>query len=356
MEKVNGKKAAERSDAAANLLTIDRITVDKQLSARFGEWVKGRSGEKCPRRGYSVLHRRNARPLLIETRCKQKRCVPCSPAVRAHVALKAEIGSLIRPVSYFITVTNRMGIRSQKDAGSVQGDWRRFLYLLKRRYPELTAKMEWMKVIELTKKGQAHLHLIMSGLPGGLVGRCGGNKNAKSWVENGCFQASGTCVLHAVAKSWLATTGDSWVCDASKVRSALGAGQYVAKYVTKAYDDTRMEKLGFKRSWSASHGFAPDLRVRLRGTIEGKWTKVEYWKTATDQDKWLERSDGNRDLERVGHPLVMEKYESRRKAKEVKEIERLLNGFTSNIETIDKQVSNGEHRQGDRVRTFAYWK
>jgi len=338
------------------LLTTDRITVDKQLSAISGEFVKGRAGEKCPRRAYSVLHRRDAPPLLIETRCKQKRCVPCSPAVRSHVSLKAEIGCSIRPVSYFTTVTRKMGIGLQGDAVTVQADWRRFLYLLKRGYPDLVKGMEWMKVIELTQKGQPHLHLIMTGLPGGLLDRCAGRKDERKWVENGCFEKEGTCVLHAVAKTWLATTGDSWVCDVGEIRSAKSAGQYVAKYVAKSIDDPRMEKLGFKRTWSASHGYAPDLRVRLRGTVEGKWTKVEYYKTGTDQSRWLARSDGSRDLERVGHPLVMAKYEARENKKKIEWIERILNGTTDNLKAIDLEGGVGEQRRSYSVSPVAHWK
>lgn len=342
--------------SAPTLLTPDRISVDKRLSAISKDFVKGRAGEKCPRRGYSVLHRRYAPPLLIETRCKQKRCVPCSPAVRSHVSLKAEIGCSIRPVSYFITLTRKTGIGLQGDAASVQADWRGFLYRFKREYPEMTKDLEWMKVIELTQKGQPHLHLIMTGFRGGLVDRCPGRKDERKWVENGCYEKEGTCVLHAVAKSWLATTGDSWVCDVGEVRSASRAGQYVAKYVAKSIDDPRMEELGFKRTWSASHGYAPDLRVRLRGTVEGKWTKVEYYKTATDQSRWLARSDGSRDLERVGHPLVMAKYEAREKKKKIDWIERILNGTTNNLETVDFAGGDGERRRSGSVSPVAYWR
>jgi hypothetical protein len=336
--------------SAPQTLTEDRISVEQRLFP----FVRGIKGQDCPRKGYSVLRRKFQNPLLIETRCKQKRCVPCGPAVRAHVALKAEIGSWIRGGSYFITTTYKMGIGLQKDAGSVQADWRRFLYLLKRNYPQLTEKMHWMKVIELTQQGQPHLHLIVTGLPGGTLDRCRGRKNEKRWVELGCFQAVGTCLLHAVSKTWMDTTGGtSWVCDASKVRSASQVGNYVGKYITKAYEETGLAKLGFKRVWSASQGFAPDLRVRLAGTVAGKWTKVEHFFSKYDQGDWVDRSRDDPDLKLVGHPLVMEKIEKRERQRKLKLVEDLARGFSNNKQTIDSKYGAREQRPGGRVPTYA---
>jgi len=326
--------------SAPKTLTEDRISVDQRLFP----FVRGRKDEECPRKGYSVLRRKFQNPLLIETRCKMKRCVPCGPAVRAHVALKAEIGSWIRGGSYFITTTYKMGIGLQKDAASVQEDWRRFLYLLKRNHPQLTKEMHWMKVIELTQQGQPHLHLIVSGLPGGTQDRCRGRKNEKRWVVNGCFQAQGTCLLHAVAKIWLATTGSSWVCDVSRVKSASAVGSYVGKYITKAYEETGLAKLGFKRVWSASQGFAPDLRVRLAGTVAGKWTKVEHFFSKYDQGDWINRGRDDPDLKLVGHPLVMEKIETRERQRKLKVVEDLQRVISNN------QQANGRHSGGSKLR------
>ena len=333
--------------SAPQTLTEDRITVDKRLLP----FVKGIKGEDCPRKGYSVLRRKFQNPLLIETRCKMKRCVPCGPAVRAHVALKAEIGSWIRGGSYFITITNKMGTGLQKDAASVQEDWRRFLYLFKRKYPEMTEKMHWMKVVELTKAGQPHLHVIVTGLPGGIVDRCKGRKNEREWVVQGCWQRTGTCLLHAVAKTWLETTkGSSWVCDASKVRSASSAGNYVGKYITKAYEGTELAKLGFKRVWSASQGFAPDLRVRLAGAVAGKWTKVEHFFSKYDQSDWLDRGRNDPDLKLVGHPLVMEKIERRERQRKLKEVEDIQRGITNNQQAVNGDFGGAKQRPGRRVR------
>lgn len=339
--------------SAPQTLTPDRITVDRRLFIN-PDFDRGRTGEECPRSGYVELHRKYGKSLLIKTRCKQKRCKPCSPAVRAHAGLKAEIGALIHGASYFITLTNKMGIGLQKDAGSVQVDWRRFLYHLKRSNPEMTAEMKWMKVVELTQRGQPHLHLIVSGLPGGMPVRCPGRKNERSWVQFGCFMARGTCLLHAVSKSWLAATkGVSWVCDASKVYSPAKAGLYVAKYITKGFEgEDGMARLGFKRVWSTSRGFAPDLRVRLAGTVEGKWTKVEHFRSKYSYADRVERDSKHPDLQLTGHPLVLQKIEDRSRRKKLKEIEDFIRD-ANNFKTIDSKRSTHELRQGNRIPALA---
>ena len=246
-----------------------------------------------------------------------------------------------------------MGTGLQKDAGSVQEDWRRFLYLFKRNYPQLTEKMHWMKVIELTQQGQPHLHLIVTGLPGGMRDRCRGRKNEKRWVVNGCFQAQGTCLLHAVAKTWLATTSSSWICDVSRVKSASAVGNYVGKYITKAYEDSGLAKLGFKRVWSASQGFAPDLRVRLAGTIAGKWTQVEHFFSKYDQGDWLARGRDDPDLKLVGHPLVMEKIETRERRRKLKVVEDLQRVISNYKPAADSGESNSKQRPGHGVSAYA---
>ena len=249
-------------------LTTDRTSVENTVQPAF---IKGRRFEECPRRGYSILTKYDGKRVIIQTRCKTKRCIPCSPAVRAHAALRAEIGSLIRPDSYFITLTLRMGIQEAKDAVFVQKAWRGLLRRLKYG-TDWWDKVKWMKVVEITKRGQPHLHLLVTGVPGGKVDRCPGNRNDKAWVQEGCFRVGEACLHHEVSKAWASITGkmgnESWVVDVSKVRSARKAGMYVSKYITKGGDDGRLGRLGFRRVWSTS--------IRLRGTVEGKWKKWSF--------------------------------------------------------------------------------
>jgi hypothetical protein len=194
-------------------------------------------------------------------------------------------------------------------------------------------KMKYMKVVELTKKGQPHLHLVAAGMPCGRVTRCRGHKNERAWVEGGCFQAGESCLLHIVSKTWLAVSGDSWVCDVSPVRSGPAAGRYISKYVGK-WDQGKMLKLGFKRKWSATQGFTPDLHLRLRGTVEKQWIKTEHWDYQKDAKHWLLASRDDRLLEIVGHPIVMEKYEMRQRRKIKQFCEELINNATY-LEAMD---------------------
>jgi hypothetical protein len=133
------------------------------------------------------------------------------------------------------------------------------------------------------------------------------------------------------------------------VHSASAAGNYVGKYITKAYAQDKMAKLGFKRVWSASQGFAPDLRVRLAGTVAGKWTKVEHFFSKYDQTDWLDRGRDDPDLKLVGHPLVMEKIEKREIQRKLKVVEDLQRGFANNQQTVDSVYGSGKQRPGDGV-------
>ena len=333
------------------VLTLDRTTVENVVEVPF---IKGRRHEECPRRGYSILQKRDGNRGIIQTRCKPKRCVSCSPAVKAHVALKAEIACSIRPDSYFITVTLRTAMKGPEDAVFVQKAWRG---LVQRLNYETTwfQQTKWMKVIELTKWGQPHLHLIVTGVPGGSKARCRGDRNDRNWVEEGCFEARGSCLHHEVAKAWARVTkklgNESWVVDVSKVRGARRAGLYVSKYVTKGGNDSRLAKLGFKRVWSTSKSFTPDLRIRLRGTVEGKWEKVEFWQPKKEPTSWLAHSLGDRDLELVGHPLVMKKYEARDRARKREWCKEIV--YAGNKQAINIAGSVHRRRQGDSVLSTA---
>lgn len=332
------KKAAERSEAAGDPLDllIEQVLVDP-VPVPF---VKGRKGEECPRSGYAILTKKEGKRLLIKTRCKTQRCAVCGPAVRAAIALKAEIGSWIHGDSFFITLTLRMGTECIRDAVYVQRVMRAFLSKLKRDHQ---IKLKYMKVVELTKKGQPHLHLVAAGMPSGRVTRCPGRKNEKRWVENGCFQVGEPCLLHVVSQTWLAVTSDSWVCDVSPVRSGPAAGRYISKYVGK-WDQGKMLKLGFKRKWSATQGFTPDLHLRLRGTVEKKWIKTEHWDYQKDAKNWLLASRDDPLLEIVGHPIVMEKYEIRQRRKVKQFCEELISN-ASYLETMDTTDDTGERRR-----------
>jgi len=338
--------------SAPTVLTKDRISAESTIPETY---IKGRRYQECPRRGYSILTTEAGKRLIIQTRCKTKRCVPCSPAVKAHVALKAEIGVLIRPDSYFITLTLRKGTERPRDVVFVQRAWRGLQQRLKYETPWFQ-QTKWMKVVELTKAGQPHLHLIVTGVPGGNKAKCKGDRGDKQWVEQGCFQVGASCLHHDVAKAWARVTAklgnESWVVDVSKVRRARAAGLYVSKYVTKGGDDERLAKLGFKRVWSTSKDFTPDLRLRLRGTVEKKWAKVEFWQPKREPINWLAFSDGDRDLEIVGHPLVMAKYEQREKERKIKWVKEIMNA--GNKQTIVVKGDSGGQRSGNRVRPDAH--
>lgn len=262
----------------------------------------------------------------------------------------------MNPDGYFITVTLRTGTTGPKDAVFVQEAWRGLVRRLKYE-TDWWEQAKWMKVIELTKWGQPHLHLVVTNVPGGKHDRCVGNRNDKEWVDNGCFRIGEDCIHHTVAQAWARVTkklgNESWIVDVQKIRSPVKAGMYVSKYITKGGDDERLGRLGFKRVWSTSKGFTPDLRIRLRGTVEKKWQKVEYWQPDYEPSAWLSRVEGHPDLELVAHPLVMEKYRIRERNRKINIIKEIMHGYQSNQSSAHSEAGGSEHRSSGGVRAVA---
>ncbi len=248
---------------------------------------------KCPRAGWIVCYADSwklGRPVPAigkETSCHQYQCRVCGPKRGAYVGLRAEVGCLMVGRSWFITLTfrRRRGSRPLSEteartedrswarlgvqrgmplnAGGVSVAWRRFLSRLQ----ELQIPMRWMKVVELTKKGQPHLHLLMNGI-GTWESICKlPNWTFDSWRHNTC-----QCLLHVISKLWYkATKGDSWITDARPIKSARGISVYLSKYLVKAFDNrTKMENLGFTKRYSSSAKWGGERR-RMVGTLNDEW-------------------------------------------------------------------------------------
>lgn len=155
-----------------------------------------------------------------------------------------EYGLKVSGDSYFITCTLRKGKTVElRDATWVAGVWRRFWVQYRRAHPEWK-KIAWFRVVELTKQGQPHLHLLVTGL-GGISGGAGTKLIQKEWRER-----------------WLAATGDSYIVDVRPVRDARGMASYLCKYLVKGFSyRARMVKLGFMRRWSRSRTWPDGLLV-----------------------------------------------------------------------------------------------
>lgn len=202
---------------------------------------------QCPRQGTVFLNTAVA-PYALNTVCKTWSCNVCVRKKLQEFKDKVEYGASIIGPCWFITLTLRTVGSVRRDAQYVAAIWARFWYLWRLRHPgEKTPP--WLKVIEATKEGQPHLHLIV-----GSLGKLNVKEIHREWSD-----------------LWLKATDDSYVVWVTPVVGISGAGSYLAKYMAKTFKSRRvLEALGFKRRWSSSANW-PKGKVQLVGTKEGLW-------------------------------------------------------------------------------------
>lgn len=224
------------------------------------------SEESCKRKWTVWLKNVNGE-IQIRTTCKTWGCVACEKKMISLFRLRVEAGVLALGRCAFITLTYRLGEKGIKDADSVAQDWKAFWRELKRS-GHASRSMKWLRVVELTKKGMPHLHLVIGPVQGNL--RCYG----KGPFDERRFRARlavCTCLSHVWARAWIKVTGDSYICFVVPVVNARGAGSYLAKYLAKSLGvRKKLRSLGFVRRWSTSRGWPGNGRLRLK---ERNWTR-----------------------------------------------------------------------------------
>ena len=257
---------------------------------------------------------------VIETRCKTWSCLGCRDSAKNLLRMRIAYGCLTLGQCYFITLTLRLDPRStedversgglslypMRDAAFVGKAWRALLSSLKRN--PLWKEMAWLKVPELTARGQPHLHVILGGI-GSWSARevhCEQHPHSwgKAWRDREC-----SCLEHTVSRAWNIATGGSWIVDVRPVVGAYGAAAYLMKYVVKGmYVRGRLEELGFLRRWSRSANWPGGTELHLAGTDQG-WVSVKWKGGEEDREasvRWAEVSAGAAVMEHIGTDLGME--------------------------------------------------
>lgn len=292
---------------------------------------------QCPKAGFVLLYT-GGETFVRPTSCKTWGCTVCRKSLLSLVQGKMEYGCLTLEHSYFTTLTLRnAGPESLKDAVFVRKVWERLLKSLKAGpYPNLA----WFKVIELTKKKQPHLHLLIGGI-GELKAQCRipDQKLRKQWMEM-TYQCP--CVAHTIGRVWYELTG-AYIIDCKKVYAARGIATYLGGYLTKGYDDrSELEARGFLRRYSTSRNWPGNKRVRLRGTVEERWDGVTRIPRETWNWQYLEGRIKNERpaeiMERVGTDLahyLEERGVRARKRQVVKTLERIVNSGNKSIQEHD---------------------
>lgn len=297
------------------------------------------TSKDCPKGGYVWLTKFGRR-YVVPTTCKTWSCNGCRDRVKAVVLARIESGILRAGSCFLITVTLRLaqgkGIR---DAAFVAVAWRKLLRLLKLRSKNLC----WMRVIEVTKQGQPHLHLVAGGL-NGQKSSCETHPHpyGLAWLHH--CKSSDVCIEHEWARLWYAITGDSFVVHAVPVLGAAGAAAYLGKYLVKTMlHRDKLLALGFKRRWSRSRNW-PTGEVHLRGSELG-WETVEFsWKGGAfhnQAEALAVACEGSYLLEQLGDDVVSGLQERGLKRSKAKGFRRLLD------ESYRKKDESAERPQRD---------
>lgn len=272
-------------------------------------------GEReCPKKGFIRLHDMEGFHVGTKsTVCKLWRCEACQRKLLNLFKMRIRHGCLTVRPWYFITVTFRMGFQLQRSAPSAMEDLTRLFRIAKKRWPQIM----YVKVPELTKKGQIHFHLMIGNV-GEPVDCCGTKFKGKHthrftalWAKKEC-----ACLEHVFAGWWLDITGDSYRVQVDKVYKPSGAGNYLSKYFMKDFTAERdtMSALGFTNRYSFSRNFPRMERMRMQGTDDDNWGRVDRISMPTNRRhrKWLQREVAETDvsedplLAQVGEEYMLE--------------------------------------------------
>lgn len=240
--------------------------------------------QPCPKAGYIHLVHSSGESITMRTECHTWECPTCSKKLISLVKMKIAYGVLTLGQSCLITVTFVAGSQRWKDARSVAAAFKE----LRRLWREQLGELEWFRMVELTKKGMPHLHLIVSGE--GLKGR---RPNCMEWptYDARWRVRNCSCLTHYISGLWHRVTKDSYVVDVRFVLGAFGAAAYLAKYLVKGMGDREeLKEMGFHRRYSRSGGW-PGSRLRLRATTRGGWISISHH---------------GREESSIGEPLVRE--------------------------------------------------
>ena len=260
---------------------------------------------ECPRGGWVWLTSQSDETIVMPTTCKTWGCRWCQGKLLALFEMRVQVGVSRLGSCCFMTVTYRAGTGLQRDAESVTKDWKELWRRLRKVHPA-SIGWKWLRVVEATRRGQPHLHLVVGPLM--TRARCYGAEG----LDVRRFQrrmAFCDCMAHVVSRVWLGVTGDSYIVDATPVVGARGAGRYLAKYMRKgALNRGVLERLGFKRRWSSSRGWPGSGRVRLRYSVDHEWARIDLtWAFGSSwaRERFRKQDPNHRLLERVGDDLAV---------------------------------------------------
>ena len=243
------------------------------LDTNKDKWYKGSAlTSECPRAGHALMRSKKG-VTMVNTNCNSWRCISCRNRNIYRFQRLVKTGMSQSTTSGFITFTYKQGSARLADAQCVSKDWRALWRIVKRADPQLS-KSPWLRVMELTKKGTPHIHMVVTKLEGRRVTCSGPHFDVQQYRER---LADCDCVAHTFGRAWSQVTkGESYIVHGIVASKGSGAGLYLAKYMTKTFDGERAKLLGMERRWSTSRNWEGEKRARFKETLYHEWIRT-WW-------------------------------------------------------------------------------
>ena len=296
--------ALAQARAGALLLILDRTSGTAEGIA---------SSSWCPRFGMVWLFTAQGDKVEIPTTCKTWRCKGCRDRLMSLFQARVQHGCSILGRCAFITFTYEADARKTLDAAYVARDWKGLWRKLRH---DPLRNLKWLRVMELTKKGIPHHHLVAGTIgPDEEIACYGRPFDIRRYRKRFDHCA---CVSHRFARAWQEVTMDSYIVHAREIDGPLRAAWYMSKYLLKTFmAEDRMRDFGMARRWSSSRGWPGNARLKL---AHSDWSLIMHFRGShgTEQTNWPPL------LRREGTDLAKAMGAKRKKARVVKTLERLV--------------------------------
>jgi len=152
-------------------------------------------------REWSIVKHLPQERLAKALKCRSWGCEHCQPERKAQLLAKAACG---RPTRFItLTINPRVGESPEARLALLANSWRLIVKRLRRRHP--SEPVEFLAVVEETKNGEPHLHILMRG----------------------------PYIPQKLLSTWMAELAESPIVDIRKINSVSKAVLYVAKYIAK---------------------------------------------------------------------------------------------------------------------------
>ncbi len=258
----------------------EALSLDQLIRTSVTPWDESKYLDKrpgvatssdCPRSGSVWLLSNQGEFAWINTNCNTWRCKGCRNRMLNRFKTRVATGCSTLGACAFITITYKADVRDPEDATFVARDWKAFC----RRFPRLKHNLKWLRVMEVTRKGTPHHHLVTGPIRSDEQLRCWtGDLRIRRYERR--FETC-DCLAHTMARHWYAVTGDSYIIHATPVLGSNGAATYMAKYLAKTFgNEGRAKALGMRRRWSSGRGWPGAARQRLAPTVDEDWYETIY--------------------------------------------------------------------------------